>query len=79
LFFNLLASILLAWVYNRTNGSILAPALLHPAMNASGFPVTTAGTILQAGVVIFAILYDRMWKKLPSDHPAVYQQPVPEG
>jgi hypothetical protein len=27
------------------------------------------------GLAIFAIVFDRMWKKLPSDHPAVYKQP----
>ena len=25
------------------------------------------------------ILIDRMWKKLPSDHPAVYKTPAMEG
>jgi hypothetical protein len=42
-------------------------------MNSSGFPVTTAGTILLTGVVIFAILYDRMWKKLPEGSLAVHR------
>jgi hypothetical protein len=29
-------SVLYSWVYNRTKGSILAPALIHPSMNAFG-------------------------------------------
>jgi membrane protease YdiL (CAAX protease family) len=77
LFWNLLFSILMAWLYNRTNGSILAPALFHPAMNTFGnlFSVNTAGSVLFIGLAIFAIVSVRMWKKLPSDHPAVYQAP----
>lgn len=67
-------SVLFAWVYNRTKGSILAPALFHPSMNAFGnnLPFTTAATILYAALAIFAIVSDRMWKKLPPDDPAVF-------
>lgn len=74
LFWNLIFAILLSWVYNRTNGSILAPALFHPAMNAFGnlFSITLAGRILFIAVTIFAIVCDRMWEKLPADHQAVY-------
>jgi membrane protease YdiL (CAAX protease family) len=81
LFFNLLFSILMAWLYNRTNGSILAPALFHPAMNAFGnqFSVNIASSALFVGLVIVAIISDRMWRKLPSDHPAVYQEPKLDG
>jgi hypothetical protein len=68
-------SVLFAWVYNRTKGSILAPAIFHPSMNAFGnnLPFTTASVVLYVALAVFAILYDRMWKKLPTDHPAVYQ------
>jgi membrane protease YdiL (CAAX protease family) len=67
----------MAWLYNRTNGSILAPALFHPAMNAFGnqFSVTIASRVLIIGLAIIAIVSDRMWKKLPSDHKAVYESP----
>lgn len=77
LLWNLLVSIVIAWLYNRTHGSILAPALFHPAMNAFGnqFSVTLVGRILFIGLTIFAIVFDRMWEKLPSDHPAVYISP----
>ena len=77
LIWNLVVSILMTWLYNRTNGSILAPALFHPAMNVFGnqFSMTTAAKVLLIGLTIFAIVSDRMWKKLPSDHPAVYQAP----
>jgi membrane protease YdiL (CAAX protease family) len=70
---NLVFAILMAWVFNRTNGSILAPALLHPAMNTFGNNLGSGeySQYLFIGLAIFAIVYDRMWKKLPSDHPAV--------
>jgi membrane protease YdiL (CAAX protease family) len=67
-------SVFLAWVYNRTKGSILAPAFLHPSGNtfANLFPDLPITTILFVGLAVFAILLDQMWKKLPSDHPAVF-------
>ncbi len=75
LFWSLLFSILMAWLYNRTNGSILAPALFHPAMNTFGnqFSVTNAGRILFIGLAIVAIVSDRMWEKLPEENPEVYR------
>ena len=73
-------TLLFGWVYNRTRGSILAPALFHASMNSintlgTALPVTNAGSVLLVLFAVFAILIDRMWKKLPSDHPAVYQPP----
>ncbi len=67
-------SVLFSWVYNRTKGSILAPALFHPSMNTFGnnLPVTPASTILLGCLAIFAILYDRMWRILPLSDTAVY-------
>ena len=76
LFWNIVFAILMTWLYNRTNGSILAPALFHPAMNAFGnqFSITNAGRVLFIGLVIFAFVYDRMWEKLPEDSLAVYRK-----
>jgi membrane protease YdiL (CAAX protease family) len=70
-------AVFLAWVYNRTKGSILAPALLHPSSNTSlnFFPVLPITAILFISLAVFIIVFERMWKKLPSDHPAVYQAP----
>ncbi len=67
-------AILMSWLYNRTNGSVLAPVVFHAAMNAFGnqFSITTAGNMMFIASVIFVIVYDRMWEKLPSEHPAVY-------
>jgi membrane protease YdiL (CAAX protease family) len=64
-------TILFAWVYNRTKGSILAPALFHASMNAMNplmgvLPVTDAVMILLFALAAFAIVCDRMWKRLPA-------------
>jgi membrane protease YdiL (CAAX protease family) len=71
-------TILFGWVYNRTRGSILASALFHASMNSMNtlgtvLPGTSAGHVLLVLFAVFAILVDRMWKKLPSGHPAVYR------
>jgi membrane protease YdiL (CAAX protease family) len=71
-------TILFAWVYNRTSGSILAPAVFHASMNSMNplmgvFPITTAGNILLVGFAIIVVISDRMWCRLPGGHPAVYQ------
>lgn len=69
-------TILFGWVYIRTRGSILAPALFHASMNSVGIalPASNAGGIILVIFAIFAILYERMWKKLPADHPAVFPE-----
>ena len=78
LFWTPLFGIIMTWLYNRTNGSLLAPALFHPAMNTFGnnFLITPVGNILFIGLAIYAIVSDRMWKKLPTDHQAVFHQPT---
>jgi membrane protease YdiL (CAAX protease family) len=75
---------LVGWIYNRTKGSILAPAIFHASMNSMNplmgtFPISTAVNILLVSLAVVAIIYNRMWKKLPSDHPAVYRDPALEG
>jgi membrane protease YdiL (CAAX protease family) len=70
-------TILLGWIYNRARGSILAPALFHASMNSmtpvqASLPVTNAGSVLLVVFAVFAVFYDRMWNKLPKNHPAVY-------
>lgn len=71
-------TILFGWTYNRTKGSILAPAIFHASMNSMNplmglVPITLAGNILLVGLAILAVISDRMWKKLSPDHPAVYK------
>jgi hypothetical protein len=76
LFFNAMWSILFMWVFNRTNGSVLAPAVFHPAMNTSGtlLPRTDAATVLFAALVLAVILTGRMWRRLPTMHGALIKQ-----
>ncbi|MGB2965559.1 MAG: CPBP family intramembrane glutamic endopeptidase [Anaerolineales bacterium] len=69
-------SILLTWIYNRTKGSILAVGIAHIAGNLGGkflFPITDARLAVGFVVALILILLDRMWEKLPANHPAVYQ------
>ena len=70
---NAIWSVLFMWVFNRTKGSLLAPALFHPAMNTSGMllPRTDAATVLFIVLVLGAVVSDRMWRRLPTDHPAL--------
>jgi membrane protease YdiL (CAAX protease family) len=70
--FNLLASVLFAWVYNRTGGSIVAPAIFHSSMNTAGafLPVSLTFLVPLLILVVFALVHDRMWRHLPQDHPA---------
>jgi len=81
LLWNPVFAVLMAWLYNRTNGSILAPAMFHAAMNAFGnqFSMTTAGNVVFITLAIVVIASDRMWRRLPADHPAVYGQPTLDG
>jgi len=71
-------TILFTWMYNRTNGSILAVVIFHASMNSMNplmgiFPITAAGNILLVGVTVVVVVTNRMWRRLPKDHPAVYQ------
>jgi hypothetical protein len=44
-------------------------------MNTFGnlFPMAIAGKVLLIGLALFAIVSDRMWKRLPTDSMAVYR------
>jgi uncharacterized protein len=70
---------IIAWLYNRSKGSILVAGIAHAAANtAFAFLPSTDWRVLAVinfVVALVLILIDRMWKKLPSDHPAVYQMP----
>ena len=69
-----LITIIFTWLFNRTKGSILVTALIHPAMNTTGsFLNASAGAlILLVGFTVFVILLDKMWRRLPVDSPAIY-------
>lgn len=74
-----LSSIITAWFYNRSKGSILVAGMLHAAENTNARVLLIQNWylyfILKAVVALVMILSDRMWKKLPPHHPAVYQEP----
>jgi membrane protease YdiL (CAAX protease family) len=73
----ILTSVIIVWITNRAYGSILVAGISHAAMNtAEAFITISDGltgylVILVSAVVL--ILADRMWDKLPPDHPAVYK------
>jgi len=74
-------TILFSWIYNRTNGSILAVAIFHASMNSMNplmgiFPVTLAGNIMLIIFAITVVLVDQIWHKLPADHPAAYAENI---
>jgi len=74
-------TILFSWIYNRTNGSILAVAVFHASMNSMNplmgiLPITTAGNVLLVSFAMCVVVFDRMWLRLPGDHPAVHQDAV---
>jgi membrane protease YdiL (CAAX protease family) len=79
----ILLSVLFAWIYNRAKGSILVAGFAHAATNtAQAFiPIQDVMSLylILCIVVLVLILFDRMWKKLPTDHPAVYQPPALNG
>jgi uncharacterized protein len=68
-------TILFSWIYNRTGGSILAVAIFHASMNAMNplmgiLPITTSGNILLILFAVLVVFAEKMWQKLPEDHPA---------
>jgi len=70
-------AVLFGWVYNRTYGSILAPAIFHASMNSlnplvSIFPITYAESILIITLTVLVVISNQMWRKLPEQHDAVY-------
>jgi len=77
---HLLLSVLIVWICNRAKGSILVAGFAHAATNtAQAFvpfrDIWSLYPILIITVLVL-ILVDRMWKKLPADHQAVYPAPL---
>jgi membrane protease YdiL (CAAX protease family) len=69
-----LVTIIFTWLFNRTRGSILITALIHPAMNTTGNFLTASigALILLLAFTVFVIVLDKMWRRLPADNPAIY-------
>lgn len=72
----LMIGIIFTWLYNRTNGSLLAVMLLHASWNTAlaFLPRTDAFLLLMAGLSIVVVVADRMWEKLSTDSAAVYRE-----
>jgi len=47
--------------------------MMNPLMGV--LPTTTVGTVLLVLFAMFAVIYDRMWRRLPVDNPAVISTP----
>jgi membrane protease YdiL (CAAX protease family) len=73
-------TVTLCWFYNRSRGSILVAGIAHASANTTYwlFPNLdwTIYNWTVAAVALAMILVDRMWKKLPSGHLAVFSSPV---
>jgi membrane protease YdiL (CAAX protease family) len=71
-----LTSFVLVWIYNRSKGSILVAGVNHAAINTTNlfFPFRPWTGIYLVWVIIIVVMIfvDRMWEKLPPEHPAVY-------
>jgi membrane protease YdiL (CAAX protease family) len=76
-------AVVLTWLFNRTNGSILAVGIAHAAYNVSGmylFPPSSTVLVIQFILVVGLLFVDRMWdRNTLRDSSAVYavaeQQP----
>ena len=71
-------TIIFCWIYNRTNGNILPVAIFHASMNSMNplmglFPITLAGNIMIIILALGVVIKDKMWRKLPYGHFAVYK------
>lgn len=76
-----LVTVIFTWFFNRTKGSILVTALVHPAMNTTGnFLTGSLGALILLFVfMVFVIVLDRMWRRLPADSPAIYRVSTQEA
>jgi len=80
---HILLSVLIVWICNRAKGSILVAGFAHAATNTAqafiSLPEIPSLYLSLFVAVLALILFDRMWKKLPPNHPAVYQESLLEG
>ena len=75
---HMLLSVLIVWICNRAKGSILVAGIAHAALNTVQAFVPNWGPlfVVLSVAALVVISLDRMWKKLPSDHPAVFRDPA---
>jgi len=76
---HILGSLFIVWICNRAHGSILVAGITHAASNTvmAFIPLQDMQGLYLTWVAaaLVMILVDKMWKKLPHDHPAVYWSP----
>lgn len=74
----ILSSVITAWFYNRGKGSILVAGIIHAAENSTARLLLIQDwymyLALKAIIALMMVLADRMWKKLPPNHPAVHRE-----
>ena len=77
----LLVTVIFTWFFNRTKGSILVTTLVHPAMNTTGNFLTGSlgAIILLFAFMVFVIVLDKMWRRIPADSPAIYRVSTQEA
>jgi membrane protease YdiL (CAAX protease family) len=70
-----LVTIIFTWLFNRTKGSLLVTALIHPAMNTTGnfLNASPGALILLLFFTVFVVVLDKMWRRSPIDSPAIYK------
>jgi uncharacterized protein len=73
------SSVISGWLYNRSRGSILVVGIAHAMSNTLGNVVVLGPQLDERSIgltwlisAVLLVLLDKMWVKLPSDHPAVY-------
>ena len=81
-YFNIGVTFLFTWIYNHSRGSLLMTTLFHTSINTTATVLFSPGVIDGPFSILFSILInisaivvivkDRMWRKLPEDHEAVY-------
>lgn len=82
-YFNIGITFIITWVYNHSKGSLLLTTLLHASFNVTDTiiiaPSVIAGPFLSIFIAlinitaIIVIIADKMWRKLPENHGAVYK------
>lgn len=73
------ASIILGWLYNRSKGNILVVGIAHAAANTAFNLLASLNWDMATYTLYVAafclVLIDKMWKKLPTENPAVFSLP----
>jgi membrane protease YdiL (CAAX protease family) len=72
------AAVIICWLFNRSHGRVAVAGIAHAAANtALALPLfgSVDAVVLAVplyGCAVVIVLADRMWQRLPMDHPAVH-------